>query len=95
MLAEFNEFDHSKVDLLSALFRQRVESQIYRLDATRMKEKVFEIMRSCHHILIQKTHITLIRQLRQELGGLFEFDEINVFYKDQFSKSLVLTRGRR
>jgi len=51
-LTEFNEFDHSKLDLVSTLFRQRVEGQIYRLDAAKMKGKVFDIMRSCKEILL-------------------------------------------
>lgn len=51
VLNDFNEFDHSKIDLLSSLLRQRVESQIYRLDSVKSKEKVFSIMKSCNQIL--------------------------------------------
>jgi hypothetical protein len=38
---EFNEFDHSKIDLMACFLRQRVEGQIYRMDAHDKKDKIF------------------------------------------------------
>lgn len=73
VMNEFNEFDHTKLDILTCLLRQRVEAQIYRADSTERKDRVFKLMKSCFEILKQKTHIHLIRTMRVELPKLFDF----------------------
>lgn len=85
---EFNEFDHSKIDLMACFLRQRVEGQIYRMDALDKKDKIFHIMESCNKILDKKTPVEVIMSMRKELSTLFEFEAVNVLFYDEHRNDL-------
>jgi hypothetical protein len=86
VMNEFNEFDHTKLDILTCILRQRIEAQIYRIDSAERKDRVFKLMKSCFEIMKQKTHIHLIRTMRVELPKLFDFEELNIYFKNLFCK---------
>lgn len=59
------------------------------MDADDKKDKIFQIIDSCNRILDKKTHVEVILSIRKELTNLFEFDGVNVFFQDKYSKGLI------